>query len=255
MYVIWLKILITIIIVIVPAWLGTRVGIWYKKRIFPGLDLSPVGSVVAAALGLFAFMLAFTFQLTASRFDTRKELVMNQVVAMRTTWLRAGLLKDSNRIAVRNIMKEYVDLHATLATGPVSVEAFSRRAGQLHDSLWMQAEALAREDRSSEVYALFTSSVNELIDLYKRRAVISLHYRIPEIILTILYFISFFSMFILGFQFGITGKGNLPIALVLAINFAAVMWLIFALDDPTLRILTVNHQQVFELQREIGSGQ
>ena len=36
----------------------------------------PLGSLVGAVLGLLAFILAFTFGMTASRFDARKQLVL-----------------------------------------------------------------------------------------------------------------------------------------------------------------------------------
>jgi hypothetical protein len=93
-----------------------------------------------------------------------------------------------------------------------------------------------------------------MIDLYNKRKVTIFQYRIPGIILAVLYFIAFFSMFILGFQFGLTGRGNFYMTLSLAVIFSAVMWLIFVLDDPSMGIIQVNRTQVFELQRELHGG-
>ena len=39
---------------------------------------APLGSLVGAVLGLLAFILAFTFGITASRFDARKQLVLEE---------------------------------------------------------------------------------------------------------------------------------------------------------------------------------
>lgn len=39
-------------------------------------------------------MLAFTFGLAASRFDARRQIVVEEANAMATTYLRAGLLPD-----------------------------------------------------------------------------------------------------------------------------------------------------------------
>lgn len=248
-----LKIIITIVIVVVPVWLGMYGGFRYRRMYPDAIDHSPIGSVVGAALGLFAFMLAFTFQLTASRFDARKELLMEEVNAMRSVWMKADLLKDSNRIPVKILMKEYVDLHIRSSGEDANAEERMKRGKEIQDSIWAQTVMLAQEERSSETYSMFTSTVDEMIQLLNKRKVVGLHYRIPPLIFTILYFIAFFSMAILGFQFGVAGKGNLMITLSLAVIFSAVMLLIFALDDATMGILKVNEQQVYDLRDEMKS--
>jgi hypothetical protein len=53
---------------------------------------APLRSLVAAVLGLLAFVLAFTFGMTASRFDTHRQLVLQEANAIGTTYLRASLL-------------------------------------------------------------------------------------------------------------------------------------------------------------------
>jgi hypothetical protein len=242
--------IIPIALVLVPLWLGTRLGIRFKKKAKEMEPHAPVGSLVGAALGLLAFMLALTFQITASRFDTRKQLLLDEVTTMRTAYLRAGLLKEANRNECRKLLSEYVDLRVMLASDSKALQKVISRSKEIQDKLWLQVEALAGEDRSSEIYALFTTSINELIDLHNRRVVVALQYRIPGVIMYVLYFISFLSMLVLGFQFGISGKSNILINLALALIFSVVMWLIFALDNTEVGI-KVNPLPVFNLQKEI----
>lgn len=250
MILIWVKIVVSLVFVVLPTWLGSKVGIRYRKALQGEVDHTPLGSVVGAALGLLAFMLAFTFQLTSNRFDNRKQLMMDEVSAIRTTYLRAALLKDTDRIKVRRLIREYVDLRAQPPSAD-QVDEVVKHSKEIQDSLWLQAVHLAEEDRSSEVYALFTSSLNDMIDLHNKRLATTIYYRIPDIVLWILFFIAFFSMLILGFQFGVSGKTNLLVVVSLAIVFSAVMWLIFALDDAKLGLITVDYQQVQQLQREV----
>jgi hypothetical protein len=82
------------------------------------------------------------------------------------------------------------------------------RSQEILDTLWKYTEALAEQDRSSEVYALYTTSVNDIVDAYNQRIAIGLQFRVPGAVLFVLFIISFFSMFVLGYQFGISGKGN-----------------------------------------------
>jgi hypothetical protein len=65
---------------------------------------SQAGAIMGATLGLLAFMLAFTFGMGASRFDTRKQLVLDEANAVRTAYLRsagedgsAGALNGTHR--------------------------------------------------------------------------------------------------------------------------------------------------------------
>jgi hypothetical protein len=62
-----------------------------------------------------------------------------------------------------NVAADRVDLHQAVT-----------RSEQIHRALWAQAESLAALDRSSEVYALFTSSLNNVIDLHYKRVTVLL---------------------------------------------------------------------------------
>jgi hypothetical protein len=46
--------------------------------------------LVGATLGLLAFILAFTFGLAAARFDTRRQVVLDEANAIGPTYLRAA---------------------------------------------------------------------------------------------------------------------------------------------------------------------
>jgi len=256
MFLFWLKIILTVVLILGPIWLGAWIGRHYKKEILVGSDHSSIGSIVSATLGLYAFMLAISFQIASSRFDTRKQLFVNEVVAMRATYQKAGLLKDSNSIPIKRLLKEYIDLNALLLSDfhESDIEKFRARSKEIINSLWTQARALANEDRSSEVYALFISSVNELDDLYNKKIGTALYSRVPKPVLWVLCFIGCSSMLILGFQIGISGKNYNLIIILMALTFAAVMWLIFALDSPTKGFIRINPQPIFDLQKDINAG-
>ena len=119
------------------------------------------------------------------------------------------------------------------------------------DSLWSYTEALAVQDRSSEVYALYTSAVNDIIDAYYERVTLVIVYRIPKAILFVLFIIGFLSMLLLGYQFGVSGKGSNGINLLLATTFSVVMCLIFALDRPELGLIPVNQKPLMILHEQL----
>ena len=85
----WALYIITIAIVLLSAEAGWRLGNYRRQR--PDHEEeAPVGAVVGATIGLLAFLLAFTFGMAASRYDTRKQLVLQEANAIGTTYLRGG---------------------------------------------------------------------------------------------------------------------------------------------------------------------
>lgn len=242
--------LIPILMVLIPLFLGKRYGIYSSKK-SPDIQQAPIGSVVGAAFGLLAFMLAFTFQIAANRYDARKELLLDEVTNIRTTYLRAGLIPEPFRSDSKKLLVDYIDLRVEAAKDFTKLDSMMSGSQQILNKLWTYAESLAAQDRSSEVYALFTTSVNDLVDNYNQRVTMTLEYRIPVAILWVLFIIEFLSMFALGYQFGISGKGSNTINLLLAVVFALVMFLILALDRPETGVVRLNPKPMLTLQNQL----
>jgi ABC-type multidrug transport system fused ATPase/permease subunit len=246
--------LVPLLAVLIPILIGQRYG-HYRKKKSEDVQHAPVGAVVGAAFGLLAFMLAITFQIAANRYDARKQLLLEEVTNIRTAYLRAGLIPEPYRNNTKKLLVEYVDLRVDLATDLSKLNIALSRSQEILDSLWKYTEALAEQDRSSEVYALYTTSVNDIVDAYNQRIAVGLQYRIPGAVLFVLFIISFFSMLVLGYQFGISGKGNFGIILLLSFIFAIVMFLILALDQPEKGLAIINQKPMITLQQQLHDKQ
>src|SRR5688500_9650125 len=93
--------------------LAIKAGAWVKgfnERKLKDDKPAPAGSLLAPLLGLLAFMLGFTFSITASRFSERKHLVVAQGKEIGTCYLRTDLLPDSQKAASKRLFARYVDL-------------------------------------------------------------------------------------------------------------------------------------------------
>jgi hypothetical protein len=242
--------LIPMVVVLIPIVIGQWHGIRRKKKEV-NMDTGSVGTVVATTFALLAFMLAFTFQIVSNRYDKRKELLLEEVTNIRTTYLRSGLLPEPYRSENKKLLVEYIDVRAELAKDFSKSNFSMARSREILDSLWNCAEALAAQDRSSEVYALFTSSVNDLVDNFNQRVTMTFEYRIPAVVTWALMIISFFSMLTLGYHFGISGKGSYRINLLISVIFAMVMFLIFALDRPETGLARLSQKPVLSLHEQL----
>jgi hypothetical protein len=242
------------LVVLVPVFLGRRYG-YYHRRISSDLQNAPIGTVVTAAFGTLGFFLVFIFQITVNRYIDRRELFLNEVTNIRTTYLRAGLVHEPVRTDTRKLLTEYTDLRVEIGRDTAKLYHTISRSQEILDTLWSYTEKLAEQDRSSEVYSLFTTSVNDLVNNYNQRITVTLEYRIPSFILLILIIVAFFSMFTQGYHFGISGKGSLKINIVLAFIFAMIMFLIISLDRPEIGLAKLNQRPMITLQKQLHNMQ
>jgi hypothetical protein len=241
-------ILIPFILVLAPMLIGQNYGINQSKKV-PDLQRTPVGSVTGASFALLAFLLAFTFQIAASRYDARKKLFLDEVTNIRTTYLRAALLPEPYLTDARKLIREYVNIRVELSGDLSKLDHFMSRSDQILDSLWTKTAQLPMTNLSPAIFSLYASSVNNLVDNYNQRVTVNLEYRIPPIIFWVLFFVTFFCMVLLGYQFGISGKGNIKIFTLLALTFASVMFLILVLDNP--RLSRLNQKPLLTLEQQL----
>ncbi|MEI6634359.1 MAG: hypothetical protein WCP22_11165 [Chlamydiota bacterium] len=234
--------------------LSIQCGIWIgrHRRNRSGQDQdSPLGAAVGATLGLLAFMLAFTFGMTASRFDARKQLLLDEVNAIETTFLRAGLLPEPHRTEVRTLLAQYADIRANIVMRPERLPQLIRDSEELHGRLWPHAEALADANlKNPDIVSLFVDSLNEMIDLHTDRVTVAF-YRIPTAIWIALWGVTILSMVAVGYHFGESGKGNWHLSLLLSLTFSAVILLIADLDRTGSGAIMVSQQPMINLREKL----
>jgi hypothetical protein len=211
-----------------------------------------VGSVVGAQLGLLAFLLAFSFGIVAQRADVRRNLILDESNAIGTAFLRAAMLPVGEAAPVRHLLREYTDIRIEAAGGADMAEALEH-SDRIHTQLWDEAVAAAADDPRSVPTGLFIDSLNTVIDLHSSRVMASLRSRLPTAVWIVLFGVGFLSFFTIGYQNGLTSPARSPAALVLAIAFGLVLWLVADLDRPGEGLLRVSQAPLIDLRNSMGS--
>jgi hypothetical protein len=227
---------------LVAAEAGYRVGIYRRARSEDEKE-GPVGAIVAATIGLLAFILAFTFNLAASRFDARRELVVRDANALGTTYLRAAMLPERGP-EIRALLRRYTDLRIEGARVR-DITDLRRQSEELQTKIWDEATALARAHHGSIVVALFIQSLNEVIDVHAMR-IAALGARIPSAIWLAVVVLASLSFGAIGYHGGLTRSRRSPSAVVITICFAVVVVLIVDLDRPFEGFLRTNQQTMVD---------
>src|SRR5205085_2417370 len=124
---------------------------------------TPLDEMVVATLGLLAFLLAFTFGLAATRYDTRRQLLLDEANAAGTTYLRAAMLPEGGA-EIRSLLREFVDVRLEAARERDLTHNL-QRAEALQQQLWERATPIAQKAQGSVIVGLFVQSLNELIDV------------------------------------------------------------------------------------------
>ncbi len=247
----WGLFAVTVLVVLVSVEGGFRLG--RRRRRSPEHEQeAPVGSIIGATLGLLAFIMAFTFGLAASRFDTRKQLVLDESNAIGTAYLRADLLPEPHRAEIRSLLRDYVD--ARVPKGDLTSEKIAQaivRSEQLQNELWSEAASLGRVNTASIVVGLFIQSLNDVIDLHSKRVTAGLYNRIPPIVWVVLYFVTVLAMAGIGYQLGLSGTRSLIAVFALVLTFSGVMMLITDLDRPQQGLIKVSQRAMIDLQKQM----
>ena len=243
----WVLFTFFVIVGILTTELGSFIG---RRRFNQGKKepAAPIGTAVSAILGLLAFMLGFTFSITASRYSERKGLVVSQTNAIGTSYLRAGLIPEKQRNSVRILLREYTGLLLDLQNSSYAKNKFDR-IDAIHFLLWEQAESLENENMPPAIQSLFIQSVNEIINLSDQRKTVALIYRIPNVLWSALLLLTGMSMFAFGYQTGINGSRRVYEAPLLPIAYGIVIVLIADMDSLSKDRFKISAEPLENLQK------
>jgi hypothetical protein len=148
--------------VLATSEVGWRLGIRAEGR--GGNNIS---ALEQSFLGLLALMIGFTFAMALTRFEGRREAVLNEANAIGTTALRARLLPEPYRTETLKLLREYAQIRVDyLPSGKSFAELppVVDRSNKIQASLWQQARAAMLKDNSMVPGGLFIQSLNEMID-------------------------------------------------------------------------------------------
>jgi hypothetical protein len=235
----WLVFVVTAGIILLSIELGFRAGL-HRARQSEDERQAPVDAMVGSTLGLLAFVLAFTFGMATSRFDSRQQLVLEDANAIRAADLRAQLLDDPDRTALRALLREYVDVRIKGVLVPDALPEALRRSAELHGQLWSHASTPALQQTFIQV-----------MDVHAKRMTAGLQNRLPPTIWLALYSMAALAMAMAGYRAGLAGRRSIVATLALGLAFSAVIVVIADLDRPQEGLLKVSQQALLDLQARL----
>jgi hypothetical protein len=218
---------------------GRRVRLsWREDKLSSGL-----GVIDAAVFGLMSLLLGFSFSGAASRFDARRELIVQETNAIGTAWLRVDLLPESAQPQIRDDFRSYLDARLAFYQGlgtdhrkALDKLAFSEK---LQQKIWTESVAAAKQTASPSVLMLVVGSLNEMIDITTTRFV-ALETHPPIFIYVTLVLLFFASSFLAGLGMGDTDKYAWLHTAIFAVALTVTLYTIIDLEFPRIGILRID---------------
>lgn len=233
----WAVFCVTVAVSVAAAEIGEYFGKRARKR-RDGPPPDDLGTLVGAMLGVLGFILAITFGSQITRFETYRQLELEEAMDIEATWLRADMLAPPQREQVKNLLAEYLRLRIEEIGGTLERSlATIERSAELQDEIW--ALALLGTEHAPDAYPreLFMESLTQLINVHTARVTVGVFQRMPTVLWIILEILIMMAMAVTGYQGGLSGSTR-PFARTMAvIAFATLVLLISDLNRPESGLL------------------
>jgi hypothetical protein len=230
---------------------AAELGGWLGRRSHQGARKSSINALTGAALGLLALLLAFSFSLALSRYDTRRTLVLEEANAIGSTANFALMLPDPAQPAILGLLRDYTAVRIGLGVpyDPAKMERDVARSLDLQSKLWQQATVLtAAAPQSLPIYR-FVASLNEMNNVHERRLT-ALRYHVPGEIMFTLVGVAMVAMGFAGYQVGSRAAPRVA-ALLMSLMVAIVTMMVVDLDRPARGFIQVPVQPLLDAAQGI----
>jgi len=221
--------------------IGRRIGI-RRSANDPEGARAGAGTVEGAVFALLGLLIAFTFSGAASRFDTRRQLIVEETNDIGTAYLRLDLLPADARPALRESFRSYLDARIETYRKLPDIAATREslaKSNELQRQIWRQAVDSIQPDGALVAPLLLLPALNAMIDITTTRTMAT-HLHPPRIVFVMLFAMALAASLMAGY--GMTGSAlrsrlhMLGFALVMAV----AVFVILDIEYPRLGLVRVD---------------
>ncbi len=201
-----------------------------------------VGAVDGAVFALLGLLLAFTFSGAASRFDTRRQLIVEEANAIGTAFLRLDVLTPGPREALRALFRRYLDARlATYQKLPDVAAARQEHANslELQREIWGGAVAACRQSDYPSAAMLLLPALNAMIDITTTRTM-AIEIHPPMVIFVLLFGLAFAASLLAGYAMASSKSRGWLHMLGFAVAVAIAVYVILDVEYPRLGVIRVD---------------
>ena len=244
--------LVALIVVSVTVLLSLA-GTHFGGRLRNGIsdpERSQLVGLEASLLGLLALLLGFSFAMAESRYEQRKQLVVDEANAIGTARLRTAAVPADPGDEIARLLEEYVAIRVRgyEARDDATLRRAVAESRRLHGELWAHASTLARRDPHSLPAALLLQALNDVFDIDAKRVAAGRNH-IPGAVLFALLLVAGVTMGWVGVAVGASATRGTAMAVALSLLISFVVLVIVDLNQPRGGSIRVSQSSLVDLQR------
>src|SRR5690348_15490523 len=221
-------------------WLAVKVGIAIRSRRPDFLDEDKRADftvIQAATFTLLGIIIGFSFSMSVSRYDQRKDYEEEEANAIGTEYLRVELLPGADAAAAQAQLKKYLDQRIAwyVTRDPGQLAQINRDTGNVGADLW-SAVRKGVVGQPAAVVSLTVAGVNDVLNRqgYTEAAWLN---RIPPGAWIMMLTVAWFGALLLGIG---AHRTSAFVSVTLPFVFALVFFLIADLDSPRWGLIRVH---------------
>jgi hypothetical protein len=208
--------------------------------------------------GLMGLLIALTFSVSASRLETRRQMIVDEANAIGTAWLRIALLPEARQGVMRQDFRQYVDtrlaFHRDVTDLNAAVRAL-RRTNSLQGEIWSNAVADCAETPSVAGTILLLPALNSMIDLTTSATMMAKNH-LPLLIRALLILSPLLCAFLAGIESAPRDRRVWIPAILFALMLSLTVYVVLDLDYPRVGLIRINtvDEALIELRAGMGNG-
>jgi len=247
---IYLLSVIIFFLILLFNWAGFKFKKWQLEK-YPGRLPENLGSIEGSMLGAMALLLGFTFSIAISKFETRRQLTVEEANDIGTAILRCDMYPDSVRNPLRADFKEYIETRIAyyeVGDDEEKIKQEIAKAGEISGRIWKRVAHEAQDPKNIALTAQMIPAVNAMIDIVTTRDAGRIS-RVPRLVLFVLLALVLISSFVLGSDYN-GKKRNRILIFSYALAMTLTLDLISELDRPREGLINLDaiEQKMIDLR-------
>lgn len=231
------------------AEIGALIGLRFRARAHKP---EAMGTLAVSALGLLALLLAFSLAHALSRYETRRDMVLQEANAIGAAAHLALMLPEEAQQPILGLLHDYSAIRINLGFpySPAKLESDGAKSVEILTTLWRKAETIA-DPRSLSAHR-FINALEEMTKVQEAR--LTAHrYHVPDAVYLTLLGVAVVALAFTGYQAGLSGTKLRAANLTMAVTLAVVTVLVVDLDQPARGLIQLPTQALVDVTKDIHS--
>jgi hypothetical protein len=201
-------------------------------------------------LAIAGLLIGFTFAMATSRYEARKQVLVDEANAIENAILRTQLIDEATGRELRVLFRSYVDARIAVfdaGVDQVRTDQAEAQCTQLAEQIWSRVATVARADPHAVTTTLLLESINKMRDFAALRRDAKEN-PVPWTVFLALILSAAVAMASVGYACALTGRRLSFGMIVMPLLVAGVIFLVYDLATPQSGLIRPNNQAALRLR-------